>query len=175
MDRQKCIADAMRLMPLGHTFQEIADLHGVSRERVRQVLKESGWKPDFPIGCVVRAEKKRSARRAAEIKKYGMSPQEKWAIRDACLKRGLQNPLEKYTQQKTNARKRGIKWGFTFGTWWEIWKDYFDRYGRSGSMLEMCRKGDAGGYSPDNVYLTTHAQNMRDFWSKKKGVKLADL
>ena len=71
-------------------------------------------------------------------------------------------PKGKYQYQKSGAKKRGIPWEISFEEWWEFWKDSWEL--RGNYNLVMARKGDVGPYSKDNIYLTTHGQNMKDAW-----------
>ena len=56
-----------------------------------------------------------------------------------------------YTNQKANAKKRGIDWKFTYESWLEFWGDDIERRGVGHDKLCMQRFGDSGPYHPDNV------------------------
>jgi|GEM_PF-1884428 len=68
-----------------------------------------------------------------------------------------------YQQQRSTAGLRGIAWDITFDEWWGIWQPYWHLRGRGKNGLCMARHGDAGPYSPSNVYLTTNLGNMKDY------------
>ena len=82
----------------------------------------------------------------------------------------------RYHQQKDNARKRGIEWGFTFSEWrdWWLTNDRCLRRGNSHRHLCMARKGDTGPYSPENVYLATKMENSNRSTPKDEPMSLAD-
>lgn len=74
----------------------------------------------------------------------------------------------RYSQQKENARRRGIVWLFSYTEWEEFWGgDYLER---SLSGLMMCRYKDQGPYSSGNCYKGTPSQNVQDAWDKRKEV-----
>lgn len=62
---------------------------------------------------------------------------------------------------------RGIPFELTFEEWDSWWGDDFLRRGNNEDSLQMCRKGDKGGYSLDNIYKATKAQNRRDMVENK--------
>jgi hypothetical protein len=81
-------------------------------------------------------------------------------------------PKNRYRQQKENARKRGIAWEFTLGTWLLWWGlDYLKRGVNKGQLM-MCRYKDTGDYSPTNCYKGTPADNNQDNWDNRKEVTL---
>lgn len=66
--------------------------------------------------------------------------------------------------QRARARGRSIEWQFTFTEWWAWWQtdDRWSNRGVGWSQFVMARKGDAGPYSPENVYCATQEQNHAD-------------
>lgn len=77
--------------------------------------------------------------------------------------RDLRDPYMAYTAHRLSARSRGIAWGFTFVSWWSIWRPYYHLRGRGTNGLCMARLGDEGAYDPGNVYLTTNLGNLSDY------------
>lgn len=154
-ERAKAMAAKYRA---GLTLQEIGDEHGISRERVRQLLAEIGVSR-FEGGISIRAahaeEERAAKRRARYMEKYGMTPEEYFATPSKAR--------VAYVHQRKNAEKRGIAWGFKFVDWWRIWEvsGKWPMRGR-GQGYCMARKGDTGPYSPDNVYICTVGQNFSD-------------
>jgi hypothetical protein len=61
------------------------------------------------------------------------------------------------------AKSRGIGFFFTIDRWWAWWQtdDRWQRRGIGKNKLVMARKGDAGPYSPENVFCCTHSQNIQ--------------
>ena len=74
----------------------------------------------------------------------------------------------KYQCQKRRAKKRNIEWLFTFESWMAVWEASGHWQDRKFLGYVMARKNDIGPYSPDNVYITTHSQNIKDAW--KNGI-----
>jgi hypothetical protein len=68
---------------------------------------------------------------------------------------------QEYLTQKSNAKRRGISWEFTYKSWLEFWGDDIDRRGTSHDSLCMQRFGDIGPYSPDNVKKGYPMDNMK--------------
>lgn len=79
--------------------------------------------------------------------------------------------FEKYERQRYNANYREVAWEFTYETWLKWWTDTgkLNKRGRKSQEYCMCRIGDKGPYSPDNVFCATNADNNRD--AIKNGVK----
>tara|TARA_R110002126_G_C10455223_1_gene499884 strand:+ start:114 stop:875 length:762 start_codon:yes stop_codon:yes gene_type:complete len=72
-----------------------------------------------------------------------------------------------YNAQKSMAKKRGISWEFnSFEEWitWWLQTGKFDQRGVTNECYQMCRIGDAGPYSPSNVYCDTGKQNKDLYW-----------
>jgi hypothetical protein len=75
------------------------------------------------------------------------------------------SPLGRYKMHKKNAEKKGILWEFTFETWWKMWEESgkWEQRGRTGQgRYQMCRYGDVGPYSPENVRIDTQQENMKE-------------
>lgn len=70
------------------------------------------------------------------------------------------HPKQKYVNQKSHAKQRGIPWEFTFESWWAMWEPYWKNRGRLGHQYCMCRNGDTGPYSPDNCRIDTNNRNQ---------------
>ena len=66
--------------------------------------------------------------------------------------------------QRRSAKRRGIPFLFSFEEWqaWWVEDGRWPERGRGRDKLCMARFGDAGPYSWDNVYCTTHAGNGLD-------------
>jgi hypothetical protein len=90
--------------------------------------------------------------------------------RKAKVKEYNKSPEGRYQAHKLNAKTRDVTFLLTFNEWWEIWKPKWHLRGRGVGKYHMCRYGDIGGYTLNNVYLATHTQNVRDK-TKAVGVK----
>lgn len=71
-----------------------------------------------------------------------------------------------YLIQKRKAFSRGIDFELTFEEWAQWWSeqgvDKNQSNGNTAETLCMCRKGDTGPYSLDNIYCATRRQNSID-------------
>ena len=72
--------------------------------------------------------------------------------------------LKAYTQQKSNAKQRGVEFFITFEEWKQVWLDSgkWDERGRGAEKFCMCRIGDVGCYSVANVFIGLGKHNVRD-------------
>ena len=83
-------------------------------------------------------------------------------------KKQLKALKDKYRWQKwyssTRKDRNGdpIGWEFTFDTWLEVWlkSGKLDQRGTGKDQYVMARKGDIGPYSPDNVDIILHSENV---------------
>lgn len=147
----------------GETLQSIGESSGLTRERVRQVLASRGLSASDG-GASVAAAKKRVAledkREAACRARRGCSVAEYnnlLRIGQALARQGVSSsrqPIGAFVSQKGNAKARGIAWELSLWQWWTIWQESgrWDDRGR-GHGYVMCRKGDEGPYSVDNVII----------------------
>ncbi len=69
-----------------------------------------------------------------------------------------------YTQQKSNAKQRGVEFKLTLEEWTNIWLDSgkWDQRGRGAEKYCMCRVGDQGCYELGNVFIGLGKINVRD-------------
>jgi hypothetical protein len=97
-----------------------------------------------------------------------ISHEERQKRRSTTLKLHNSKPYTKYRYQKSTAKKRGIVWEFIFETWWKVWSDSgkWEERGQAAHNYCMCRKGDTGPYSVDNVYIDTVSNNAK--FARKK-------
>lgn len=154
----------------GYTLEQIGQQYGVSRERIRQLLKKLKGMNQFDGGMRVKAERTRAAKRqakdASQLAKHGCTHdqwQELRRIGEEMMRQGkglYQTPLRAFSNQRNNAIRRGVGWELTLWQWWCIWQSsgHWEQRGR-GDGYVMCRKGDDGPYAADNVFIGTGAQN----------------
>lgn len=71
---------------------------------------------------------------------------------------------QKYNEHHRNARQRGILWEFSFESWWAVWaaSGKWEKRGKKKGCYVMSRPGDRGPYSPTNVAIIEHADNLRE-------------
>jgi hypothetical protein len=79
----------------------------------------------------------------------------------------LTTAKRKYREQRTHAKSRCIDWQFTFEDWWAMWENSGKWYqrGRCKGQYVMSRKGDIGPYSPNNVDIKLHSENIIEAWT----------
>lgn len=164
----------------GETLKQIGDSHGLTRERVRQVLALRGI-DRTDGGQFVKSARARSrsedrrekaciARRGCGIADYNHL----LAIGREMMAAGAdrsRTPVGAYKHQKFNAAKRGIEWRLTLWQWWTIWQQSgrWEQRGRGHGFM-MCRKGDAGPYAVDNVYIAPGTHNSSSHKVKTSGM-----
>lgn len=155
------IADrAVEIYQSGKTRREVAVEIGRSHEWVRQILQIYGvpLRPRKAVPDEAELEKKQAKRREMFQARWGMSPEKMDEIRSK-YGTSSQSPLNKFSKQKTSAKRRGVKWEFNFSSWWSVWEKSgkWDNRGRSGFV--MGRKKDEGSYCASNVEIITSKQN----------------
>lgn len=148
----------------GKTLNEIGQELGITRERVRQLLAKffsinakDGGQHKKSVDSRLKSAAKRNAK---SLKKWGCGWDEYANLR------ALKKPTQVFGRQRNSARHRGIEWNLTLWQWWSIWQQsgHWANRGR-GNGYCMCRKGDQGPYSVDNVYIATNTENVQDYWS----------
>jgi hypothetical protein len=160
----------------GSTLQEIGDFYGITRERVRQIIKEELGMTGKDGGAAARGREKAKARAARIdvncIRRHGITHAELKAIK---AEHGYK-PWDRFNSQRGNAATRGIEWKLTFGEWWSIWQKSGKWPERArGSGYVMARHGDRGPYAPGNVKIIAAKLNsseyIRRFWSEVRSGK----
>jgi len=70
----------------------------------------------------------------------------------------------RFSQQRANAKSRGIAWRLTFEQWWAIW-DASGKWHMRGKLPEqycMARYNDKGVYKVGNVEIVTNRTNHKN-------------
>jgi hypothetical protein len=166
----------------GYTLQQIADQYGLTRERIRQILRKAGVDPTEG-GNAIRARRNRAAtaakREAKYLAKYGCTVAQYQEIRrigEDMMANGSsrdRTPLTAFKHQQSNAGRRGIAWQLNLWQWWTIWQasGHWNERGR-GQGYCMCRHGDEGPYSAGNVFIDFARHNSSEQKRKKSGLPI---
>lgn len=138
----------------GKTLQEIGDILGVTRERVRQVCALFGFLPPEREKKPLIVRKKRNT--------------DHNEVREKCKLLGLPDPYLKYLSHKSGSAVRNIGFELTFPQWWEIWEPYYAERGNRKGCKVMCRTFDSGPYAVGNVRIDTIKSNAAECGLVKK-------
>ena len=180
-------ADMASLYRSGMTLEQIGQKYGLTRERVRQILKSTGTKATDRGGVKEAAAARAAERRTKEaadnkrmLETFGVSK----AVRQDVLSlnremrrqgRGVyQTPTYAFTTQKNNAKRRGIHWGLSFAEWWAIWlaSGKWDERGRG--QYGLLRHGNTGPFVVGNVFVGKWKRGRGSWASIHKGQHLAE-
>lgn len=167
-------ADAMMTMfRSGQTLEQIGKVFGVSRERVRQIIKRDGGIVGKDGGKSAKAARRKEARERARdgkyLANYGCTYAQYVELRN--IAKGMKSqgkgyyrtPVGAFNSQRQNAISRGIEWSLSLWSWWQIWQQSgkWEQRGRGGDLYVMCRYGDVGAYEEGNVYVATLRHNSK--------------
>jgi hypothetical protein len=151
----------------GKTLQEIGDIYGISRERVRQRLKVIS--PERLIGGKslqvairkIHAPSKEDYFERKCFDYFGCSVE----FRDSHGKPNVNGTLSnQFLTQKNNARNREVPFLLTFPQWLQIWQEsgHINERGLGKGKYHMTRVCDSGPYSVDNVEIKLHEENSKE-------------
>lgn len=155
----------------GMTLEAIGQRHGLTRERVRQLMtkhlgitqKDGGQR----VKAVANQQRSAAVKDARYLQKYGCTFAQYVEVRQigrdmiAAGRTIYETPLRAFVQQKNNAKPRGITWEMSFWQWWTVWQQSgkWSERGRAKDAYVMSRFGDEGAYAVGNVVICTLAQN----------------
>lgn len=167
-ERNEAIVEAYKY---GRTLNEIGEEHGISRERVRQILRRQGVSREeggISLKASEKSKERRAAYDAAFTARWGCSPAF-WKILRAMSSNYWNSPVGKYHRQKYNAKKRGIEWKLTLLEWWETWESsgVYEQRGINKGQYVMARFNDVGPYAVGNVYITTTEENLKEYRTRE--------
>lgn len=146
----------------GKTQPEIGAIFGVHGKSVGRTLRLYGVRRSEggkEVAARQRRDAERFARHLAELSAMDCG------IAEFADQSAFDTSLQRFREQRGRARDRGLPWSLSFGAWWRIWQasGLWHVRGRSGAdSAVMARFHDAGGYSKDNVYITTLAVNFSE-------------
>lgn len=161
------------------TMQSLADEWGITRERVRQIVRKYGvtpeerGRPQRQKARIERLERLAAERREQKRKKieqrHDMSLEEYEAI--ALSERNMRfyrRPRIAYLSFRHNRLVRGAEFELPFGAWWRIWQasGHWAQRGRGKYRYVMTRIDHRLPYREDNVMVTTQQEASRHFWKQ---------
>lgn len=155
----------------GHTLQQIGDIYGITRERVRQILTGHFDLRGKDGGMHLRATQRRVKSIEQRNERFFRHKGCSWL--QYVELRAMGKPTRAFSMQRKNAHRRGICWELTLWEWWQIWQKsgHWQQRGR-GNGYVMCRKGDVGPYSIDNVFIARGIENSSNRVGKKSNLPI---
>lgn len=173
-------SEAIKMYKAGAILAEIGAKFGVSRERIRQILRrekvtssEGGQAIQTLLKTPLKQAAKKNQNERMEqrcFKAWGMSKAKYLEIVKQYGPNGQRgSPLTQYVQQRVNSQRSSIAWEMSFAEWWQIWQDssHYDKRG-CGHGYMMCRFGNTGPYRVGNIEIITGVQNSADQWISGK-------
>lgn len=166
----------------GKTLEYIGAQFGLTRERVRQILKVAGvHRTEGGREKCTEARRSRAAQRRDEacMQKYGCTHaqrQELLVLQRQALSRE-RGPIGAFGRQKASAVQRGIGWNLSLWQWWTVWQESgkWEQRGVRKGQYCMSRIGDSGPYELGNVRIVTVTENIKESyatlpWEKRERV-----
>lgn len=144
----------------GLTLEKIGQEFGVTRERVRQLIRKQGVKRvegEQAKSARAKAASIQSKRDAHYLNRHGLTFEQYKEARATGL-------LPAYRYQENAAKSRGVVWSLTLAQWLEIWRTSgkLDQRGRGKGKYLMSRIKDSGGYEIGNVHIQLATENSRE-------------
>lgn len=157
VERNERIASMFRQ---GLTLATIGAEYGITRERVRQIIKAIGADP--ADGGQKKQTSINRAKRAGQLDAkymaaYGLTHEE-------FKKLSKIGAVRAYQHHRKNSKNRGISFNFLLVDWWAVWSESgkYALRGRNRDGYVMSRIKDSGGYEVGNVNIKTLAENSRE-------------
>ena len=170
------------------TLESIGAHHGITRERVRQILKKMGVRfedgrlhkahADAKISRVALREKTRQEKREMQcLQITECTTEQYYALTGEYWLNDKTKTAKRYTQQKRFAMQRAVQWDLTFPQWWGIWaaSGKYHLRGRHKYCYVMSRIGDTGPYALGNVKIITMLENVAEGWKNNPSTMRNDM
>jgi hypothetical protein len=159
----------------GLTLVQIGEIHGVTRERVRQIISAAGITGKDGGKSVSTAINRRRRGDAAKLR-----------LENRCMSRlkcsadqikaitgshevWTNRITRAYLTQSRNAEERGIDFLMPFPEWWAVWQASGKWSERGRGAYVMARNGDIGPYAIGNVRICTQSENSKESYLKTPG------
>lgn len=161
------VKDMVHLYTHGTALEDIGNEYGLTRERIRQILKKagvSGKDGGKSIKMLLNLRyKQKKAPSHSYFETYGCTREEAEILNGGLFVSTKGSPARMYGSQRSKAIHRKIEWRISFPDWMRIWKESgkLEQRGR-GTGYCMARFGDSGPYSAENVEIITASQNASD-------------
>ncbi len=161
------VPEIIERLKRGDTLDKIGKEHGVTRERIRQVVAREGYSvADLHARLLARrkaaTQKRLWTKKTRRLKRiWDLSVREYNAI---VKKYGTSScagsPLTTYKSQRGNALQKGSEWTLTFKQWWDIWQNSgrWEQRGLGKTNYVMTRRDLSKGFTPENVIICTHSE-----------------
>jgi hypothetical protein len=171
-------ADEMAAMyKIGCTLEKIGQQYGLTRERVRQLIKKYHGIVGKDGGAAAQGRANKQTRLRNDdmrcFKRWGCSREQYRHLQKltAASQTRERSPIGAFCTQRCNAMRRGIGWELKLWEWWGIWQasGYWEQRGR-GQGYVMARLNDEGPYAAGNVYICSAAENSSKQKRKKSGL-----
>jgi DNA-binding CsgD family transcriptional regulator len=164
--------EMVELYKSGMTLESIGMKHGLTKERIRQILRKMAVPADVggqAVAMLISYSERKTKRqeRAEFVEKrcfanFGCSLEVLTAINGGISAYKTAGTASySYLQQKENSEKRGIDFRLTFPEWWDVWQEsgHWEQRGRGKDKYCMSRIADSGAYELGNIEIITGGQN----------------
>lgn len=150
----------------GSTLEEVGDLYGLTKERVRQIIKPLGVTGKH--GQSMRAEKNAAKKNQRLEQARNLKAMKYWGVDHKRLMRlKKHNPadVKGYEQQRNNSLRRGVEWRLSIDEWMDMWKRSGKKRwkGRGANKYVLTRKRGRGPFSVENCIVAKQQDSSRSF------------
>lgn len=170
-------ADIISMFQDGMTLDQIGSGYGVSRERIRQIIKKYAGLTAKDGGAharriINRAERQRK-REETCMARFGCTLAQYKSLLEysrSMIRAGhgvYATPMGTFRSKRNNVLYNGGEWGFKLWDWWQVWEQsgHWDEKGRGYGKYGMIRIDKTKGYVPGNVKIAKFGQGW-PFWGE---------